>query len=372
MSSSLARSKLNNLQNTMMQFSSTSGAIHDIIISDPISMRAKLQGGLNLWDEIKRINIIFYQDGMRLYLDKTYDPVLQNRPLGENYASRSDAYGVFDPNAMNAINRIDPNAMNRIDPNAMNAINRIDPNAMNRIDPNAMNAMNAMSAMNESVMDAIQRNDPNAIQRNYPTAMRGRNPSQDIKPTYDIEYEYINPYNKLLDHVPTIGLAENNEDYAMTMFISDSLRPQGYEYFNDMGDNYNILENRTDWPKKDGREKYTKAKQTDIKHFKEKQAEVEHNTVYDDYSDFNMANYEYSDDGIIDTSTRGRENLPSTYIPFWQKLTREGADTDITGTLGFGLKESDTQIRGWNMDALRAKNGENFDRFYGARNGNYN
>jgi hypothetical protein len=309
MSSSLARSKLNNLQNTMMQFSSTYGAIHDIIISDPIAMRAKLQGGLDLWDEIKRINMIFYQDCMRFYLDVTYDPVLRNRPLGENSTRRSDAYGVFDPNTMH---RSDPNTMHR------------------------------------------------------------RSTKGDIKPTYDIEYEYKNPYSKLLDHVPTVGMAETNEDYAMTMFISDSLRPQGYEYFNDMGENYNVLEDRSDWPAKDGKKKYTK-----IKH-----SEISNNTIYDDFSDFNMANYQYSDDGIIDTSIIGIEdskekkeyNSHMRYkeIPFWQKLSREGVDTDISGTLGFGLKESDNKIRGFDMDALRAKNGGNFDRLYGARNGNYN
>lgn len=322
----IAQSKLSNLQNTMMQFSSTFGAIHDIITSDPISMRAKLQGGLDLWDEIKRINMIFYQDGMRAYLDITYAPVLQNMPLGQNYARRTNVYGAFDPNASH------------------------------RGDPNAIDGGGAMR-MDTSVPNAIR-----SMGRGSPSY----EPRRDIKPTYDIEYEYKNPYNKLLDHVPTVGLAETNEDYAMTMFISDSLRPQGYEYFNDMGDNFNVLENRSDWSKKDGKQKYNRS-QLNL---------PPHNTINDDFSNFNMANYQYSDDGIIDTSIHPKEqsNAHMRYkeIPFWQKLSREGVDTDIKETLGFGLKESDNRVRGWDMDALRAKNGGNFDRLYGARNGNYN
>jgi len=343
----IAQSKLSNLQNTMMQFSSTFGAIHDIIMSDPISMRAKLQGGLDLWDEIKRINMIFYQDGMRAYLDITYAPVLQNRPLGQNYAKRTNVYGAFDPNAMHAINRGDPNAIHRSDPNAMYK----------------------SDASHRS--DAILASMPNAIQ-SMGRGIGSYEPSRNIKENYDIEYEYKNPYLKLLDHVPTVGLTETNEDYAMTMFISDSLRPQGYEYFNDMGDNFNVLENRSDWSKKDGKQKYNKS-QLNL---------PLHNTINDDFSNFNMANYQYSDDGIIDTSIQGIENsneakeykshMRYKEIPFWQKLSREGVDTDIKETLGFGLKESDNRVRGWNMDALRAKNGGNFDRLYGARNGNYN
>ena len=40
-------------------------------------------------------------------------------------------------------------------------------------------------------------------------------------------------------------------------------------------------------------------------------------------------------------------------IPFWQKINREGVDTDLEGTLGFGMKESNNHVRGWNMDSVR-------------------
>lgn len=47
-------------------------------------------------------------------------------------------------------------------------------------------------------------------------------------------------------------------------------------------------------------------------------------------------------------------------IPFWQKLSREGADRDIRETLGTQMKESGNQVRRWDMDKLRKNNGEQY------------
>ena len=53
-------------------------------------------------------------------------------------------------------------------------------------------------------------------------------------------------------------------------------------------------------------------------------------------------------------------------IPFWQNLSREGVDTDIDETLGFGMIETDTHVRRWDMSSLREKNSKRYPRYYGS------
>ena len=55
-------------------------------------------------------------------------------------------------------------------------------------------------------------------------------------------------------------------------------------------------------------------------------------------------------------------------IHFWQQGGREGIDYDIDETLGVGIFDSDTHIRGWDMDKLTKPKGQNYP-FYGIRSG---
>jgi len=221
------------------------------------------------------------------------------------------------------------------------------------------------------------------------------------------QYANINPYNKLLDHVPIVGDVENNEDYAMTMFTSDSLQPEGCEYLNNMGPKYEVLENQYWWDNKSGYKKYNPipigSKKTGTED-DEVQFQFMPNDDY--YSpENNMINshdnsyrngynilksikqpdhhvrtaedliYELMGENYVDTETiiknenrnarlkktRKQDNSGDSNtefmrykeIPFWQKLNREGVDTDLDGTLGFGVKESDNHVRGWDMDSIR-------------------
>ncbi len=55
-------------------------------------------------------------------------------------------------------------------------------------------------------------------------------------------------------------------------------------------------------------------------------------------------------------------------IPFWQRLSREGADYDIEETLGTAARETDGLVRRWDMSRLRSPGGEEYRR-YGQRTG---
>ncbi len=55
-------------------------------------------------------------------------------------------------------------------------------------------------------------------------------------------------------------------------------------------------------------------------------------------------------------------------IPIWQCLKREGYDTDIEETLGLGERELDAHVRRWSMDKVREPRGQDYRR-YGVRSG---
>jgi hypothetical protein len=363
--------KLQTLPFDIYTFSMTNGYIHSVLDSDPIAMRAKLQGGLNLWDEIKRVNIIFYQERINSFLFNDRPP--PQTQLNYNYSNNATSnYGLAPPSK--------PAHQKR-----------------------------------GLVTDQIEIPYTPTTQRqaqNIPRAPRA--PKTPNNTPRDVS---SNPYSKLLDHVPTVGDIEDNEDYGMTMFISDSLRPQGYEYMNNMGPKYELLENQQDWKYKNGNQKYNRARtqrkvgtEDDSNEFNfslinqsplgnssqyiagdsiddsSENYRTEYNTlkaiktpnhtvrnaedlIYElmgeNYVDSNVALKNVNNMNSGESST---EFMRYKKIPFWQKLSREGVDKDINETLGFGMKESNNHIRGWDMDALRAKNGDNFSHWFGARN----
>jgi hypothetical protein len=362
----MAKYKLHNLRLEIVSFSSEYGYINDLLISDSIAMRAKLQGGLSLWDEIKRINMIFYQNRMSNYLIEDYQIVAQARPI--IYDQPNNNYGVHIGDAPQSYQHI--------------------------------NTSVAKTTVSRPVEQRIKQ-------------QLAENPLPDIDTGYNI----------LFNHVPTDGRADSNEDYAMSMFISDSLQPEGYEYLNNMGVKYELIENQDAWQNKDGSKKYNDIKKVyktgledDTMDFdfslaiegdddmyaagdavddsnenyrneyntlkvirdQKKGSEYKVRTAEDLIYALMGENYVNSDIAIknkdikMDTGDSGTEFMRYKEIPQWQKLSREGVDTDISETLGFGMKETKNHVRGWDMDALRARNGENFSHFYGARNSSRN
>jgi len=342
----MAQYKLQNLFFEMITFSSTSGYIHEILESDPLAMRAKLQGGLNIWDEIKRINIIFYQNRMNNYINNGYAntptniaaSINQSRYSNNNY----DSYGT------------------------------------------------TKSTFNNNSVANHERRSNNIADRERHS---NKNHIKDIKIQYSNNESNNNPYINLLDHVPTDGNIESNEDYATTMFMSDSLQPEGLEYFNNVGPKYELLENQYDWNNKDSNHKYNSISQKN-KIGKEDDLPFDLTLENGGYiasdsiddtnenyrNEYNILKsmgrpnhhvrtaedliYELMGENYVDSSVANRapnskqansgssntEFMRYKEIPFWQKPSREGVDTDITETLGFGMKESNTHLRGWNMD----------------------
>jgi hypothetical protein len=342
-SPTMAQNKLSNLYLDMVSYSTQYGTINGIIQSDDIAMRSK--SGLTLWNEIKRINLVFYKTQMNNYINNIYNNNIASYliPDTKNMYSnnRYETYGVVPP--------------------------------LPQI-PNKLHAKNI-----------------EAIYDQYPSD----------------KYVNVNPYNKLLDHVPIVGNVENNEDYAMTMFTSDSLQPEGCEYLNNMGPKYEVLENQYWWDDKFGYKKYNPippgSKKTGTEDDEVQFQFIPNNTFYnpennminshdDTYrNEYNVLKsiekptvqirtaedliYELMGENYVDTETvlrnesrnaklkNERKKINSgdsnseafryKTIPFWQKINREGVDTDLEGTLGFGMKESNNHVRGWNMDSIR-------------------
>uniref|UniRef100_A0A6C0I158 Uncharacterized protein n=1 Tax=viral metagenome TaxID=1070528 RepID=A0A6C0I158_9ZZZZ len=277
-----ARGILNAFIPDMIAFSSSRDGIYSILNSDELAVRTSLQYGLNVWDEVKRLNIIFYQNKMNNYINNVYSP----KP-------------------------------------------------------------------------------------------------QQLKPP-------LPSYNKLLEHVPIDGAVEDNDDYAMKMFISDSLQPEGYEYLNDMGPKYELLENQHKWGNKNGtnRDKYdmggnnsTIGNEDDSIDFDVTLAmaltapvnpNAQFRTAEDAIMEVMGENYVSSETAIKSKNANksniiGSENeafMRYKEIPFWQHLSREGVDTDIGETLGFGMIETGNHVRGWDMSELREKNSKRYPRYY--------
>ena len=290
---------LNTLFSDIWSFSNTNGYIHDLLNSDDIAMRARLQSGLNIWDEVKRLNIAFYQNRMNNYIHNEY--------YKSNYHKNS---------------------------------------------------------------------------RDTPYSR----------------------YNGLLNLVPTSGSVESNEDYATKMFTADSLQPEGYEYLNNMGPDYEILENQYRWGNKTGTEKYDMGiatngtmavgntnggREDDEAPFDFEFAISETSAIPITEKNKNKFSNRTHEDAIMEfmgenyvsskTSMKHKGNASHLIgsdngafmrykeIPFWQKLSREGTDTDINETLGFGVKETGTPVRGWNMESL-TKGQKSYPNYYGATN----
>jgi hypothetical protein len=303
---------LKSLFSDIWSFSNSNGYMYSILNSDDIAMRAKLKSGLNIWDEVKRLNIVFYQNRMNNY-----------------------------------------------------------------------------------------------IYNEYSTNKYFKNKNNNQTP--------YNRYNGLLNLVPISGSIESNEDYATKMFTADSLQPEGYEYLNDMGPNYEILENQYRWSNKTGTEKYDMGianngtmavgntnggREDDERPFDfefailetsaipvtEKNKNKFSNRTHEDaILEFLGENYVSSEtiirqgqtnknqtNGVGASHLIGSDNgsfMRYKEIPFWQKLSREGIDTDINETLGFGTKETGSHIRGWDMDSL-IKGQKSYPRYYGATSTN--
>lgn len=308
---------LNTFIPDIIAFSSSRDGIYSILNSDELAVRASLQYGLNVWDEVKRLNIIFYQNKMNNYINNVYSPKPQNQQL--------------------------------------------------------------------------QSRQLNSRQSHF------QNPSQSQQPPQPNKQPY-NAYDKLLDHIPIDGAVEDNEDYAMKMFVSDSLQPEGYEYLNNMGPKYELLENQHKWGNKNGvmmnkngvtKNKYdmggnnsTIGNEDDDIDFDVTLAmaltapvnpNAQFRTAEDAIMEVMGENYVSTETALKNTNNKsniiGSENqdfMRYKEIPFWQNLSREGVDTDIDETLGFGMIETGNHVRGWDMSTLREKNNKRYPRYYGA------
>lgn len=313
---------LNSFIPDIIAFSSSRDGIYSILNSDELAVRASLQYGLNVWDEVKRLNIIFYQNKMNNYINNVYS----TKPHSQN---------------------------------------------QQRSQP--QNRQHFQNSQRSHLQHQQAQNQQTQNQQPYST------------------------YDKLLDHVPIDGAVEDNEDYAMKMFISDSLQPEGYEYLNNMGPKYELLENQHMWGNKKGvamdkngvaKNKYdmggnnsTIGTEDDDIDFDTKLAmaltapvnpNAQFRTAEDAIMEVMGENYVSTETALKNTNKSniiGSENdafMRYKEIPFWQHLSREGVDTDIDETLGFGLIETGNHVRGWNMSTLKEKNNKRYPRYYGA------
>ena len=229
------------------------------------------------------------------------------------------------------------------------------------------------------------------------------------------------------------GISEDNEDYAMRMFISDSLQPPGLEYLNGPGPNYELLEDQSTWIRtvdiepengplsghfnslgnslgnssnnssnnSSGNASSSNNSKKDKFVAKSDTEEEISNDVYDDIpwsvgnpnrsaeqaiAEYWGDNHVSSDTIIGSTEFNGvkngdifawgpswKQNGGSSFmryptIPFWQQGGREGIDYDIDETLGVGIFDSDTHVRGWDMDKLTKPRGQDYP-YYGIRSG---
>jgi hypothetical protein len=221
--------------------------------------------------------------------------------------------------------------------------------------------------------------------------MQNGNSDVYVNPLYGSTNNYDEKYNILLDHVPIDGAVEDNDDYAMKMFISDSLQPEGYEYLNNMGPKYELLENQHKWGEKNGKIKYDMGGNNSTIGNEDDDIDFDITLAMALTSPVNPnAQVRTAEDAIMDVmgenyvSSETALRRPNTYksnvigsdngafmrykeIPFWQHLPREGVDTDINETLGFGAKETNNPVRGWDMSKL-TEGVKSYPKYYGAMN----
>jgi len=227
---------------------------------------------------------------------------------------------------------------------------------------------------------------------------------------------------------PRDGVSEDTEDYAMRMFISDSLRPPGLEHLNTPGPSWALREDQSTWipraaagngasgarsdmppgARPHGREGFTASAFHSRAAFPDVAGAPTDNGASDQFpyaEDDNpwsagnanrtpeqaMAEYWGDDKVTSDTMTGAPETMGKTSgemyawgnswqenggtrfmryesIPFWQMGGREGYDQDIEETLGTGAREMDNHVRRWDMDVLRKKRGQEY-RQEGPRSG---
>lgn len=229
---------------------------------------------------------------------------------------------------------------------------------------------------------------------------------------------------------PRDGIDEDDEPYHMRMFISDSLRPPGYEHLNTPGPLYALREDQSTWvpgryqaaaaaaasggPGRAGggrgggssrREGFAASASKDLPNVarpwpSEVTAPGPGDPEDAAWSEGNpnrtpeQAVSEYWGDNwtVSETATGAPETTGQGYgdqyawgsewqqnggtrfmryesVPFWQQGGREGIDGDIEETLGTAGRELDSHVRRWNMDRLIEPRGQEYRR-YGARSGN--
>ena len=300
----------------MQMFVAGDGAFYDFTDSDNIANRASLRSALDLWSEVRRLNLIFYNMKM------------------QNLSKNTNGLNIPPP----------------------------------------------------------QQNNKKYQQR---------------KPQ---DYQNLTP--AIRD-----GISEDNEDFAMRMFISDSLQPPGLEYFNGPGPNYELLEDQSTWIRTQEMEPSSgplsginssnspnSSKSNFVNSMKSASGFAEDDTSSDIYDDIpwsvgnpnrsaEQAIAEYWGDSHVSSDTiigstefagikngdiftwgpNWKKNGGSAFmryptIPFWQSGGREGIDYDIDETLGVGIFDSGTHIRGWDMDKLTKPKAQNYP-YYGIRSG---
>ena len=327
---------LNTLWGDMQMFAAGDGPIYDFTDSDNIANRASLNSALDLWSEVRRINLIFFENQMNLLHNQNIQPP---PPLSTAYNTN----------------------------------------------------------WNGPVYNATQ-----FTGSQYKAGF--------IPPLVD---------GQLL--VPTIrdGISEDDESYEMRAFISDSLQPPGLEYLNGPGPKFELLEDQSTWirdtpmnsPFNPPIKKVHWGDQKD--NFQAQNLPLQsQNSTNDLISEFTsmdinddipwstgnpnrsaeqaIAEYwgdnKVSSDTIIgstefagvtdgDITSWGRnwkKNNGSAFmryktIPFWQKGGREGMDYYMDEGIG-GMFDTDTHVRGWNMDKLTKSKGQNYIA-YGMRSG---
>lgn len=209
------------------------------------------------------------------------------------------------------------------------------------------------------------------------------------------QYHIINP------QVPRDGVSEDEESYAMRMFISDSLRPPGLEHLNTPGPLYALREDQSTWVP----QQVPAGHREGFQGGQSQPAAAVDNEVYPygqedapwSGGDPNrtpeqaMAEYWGDNKTVSQTMTGAPETMGQAYgdqyawgdswqenggtrfmryesVPFWQKGGREGIDYDIEENLGTSARELDNHVRRWDMDAVRDPRGQDTRR-YGPRTG---
>ena len=338
---------LNTLWSDMQMFAAGDGPIYDFTDSDHIANRASLNSALDLWSEVRRVNRIFFENQMNFLHKQNIQPP---PPLSTAYNSRGKL-----------------------------------------------------------------------------TSNEWRGPIYNAAQFTGNQYKagFIPPLvdGQLL--VPTIrdGISEDDEPYEMRAYIADSYRPPGLEYLNDAGPAYELLEDRSTWirdtpmnspfnaPKKVhwGDQKSNQDQKSNFQTSNNQDQKNSENELITEFTSMDVnddipwstgnpnrsaeqAIAEYwgdnkvSSDTIIGSTefagvTNGdmtawganwKRNGGSAFmryktIPFWQKGGREGMDYYLDEGIG-GMFDTDTHVRGWNMDKLTKPKGQNYIA-YGIRSG---